>query len=794
MTRAVSFNGITRYTPGGISRVRTDTLATTGTSVLSVGLIGESTGGEPGATAGLVSVKSPANAKTLFRSGPLVDAIIQAFQSSADLLVPGGAGEVVVYKTNASTQSSVHIPIDGSNAVPANTAAAGSSTVLVNLTTGGLTVDALIGYKVDITLAALPGSPVYRRTIASNTANSLTVTPALPTAPVATNPVNVRSTAFIVSSRDYGAHTANTTVDYTYTDPSASSNGGFQVTVGLDGNQQISPTLGETPRLKLTYIGGANAVAVDTLASVTTATNTALTLTTGGLTIAAHALASVVITDPVSGLSEQVRITTNAAGTLTLQAPGISNELLAAIKLAGNGVATVAIKTVTNATATINGANGVATSLTTSITGVSGDNLSITFPSGMTVADLANLINKNINYSATVPNSINGNLQFAANFDYSSTAYNIQIDPDVRATTGATYEAQRAFYADIFDILTWFNAESKDAVAARHTAFATDGSFLALDSLTGEYTLSGGIRGISANSNFQAGLDLMLTRQVSYVVPLIDRDLSLEGNTSTATWASVAQQLRDHVTVARGRAGLERGAFIGFRGTKAQYIAACNSLNDTDIQVVSQYPTLLNSESNLEQFGPSIFAVQAASMRAGVGEPGEPLTNKYIRVNSLTQDASWNPADVTDSADLILNGGLFAVEVPGKGFRWVRDLTSYIKDDNICWTEGSVRDLVRRFVYGLRTQIENKFTGRKGTPTTIGAVRDFAVSVCEAYRTAEYIVDSTDPVTGEVVRAYYGLSIIAVGDVLSLSVGIFPCPGINFQLSDIFIAVPTQAA
>ena len=796
MTRSVSFNGITRFVPGGISRVRVDNLATTGNSVLSIGLVGESTGGEPGSSSGLISVKSPARAVELFKSGPLVDGIIQAFQSSADNLVPGGAGEVVVYKTNASTRSTVHIPIEGSNAVAADTVeTAGTTSTLINLTTGGLTVNAFAGYKVDITMSSLPGAPVLRRTIVSNATDSLTITPALPAVPANPNAVNIRATAFVVSSRDFGAHTASNSIDYAYTAPDATSTGGFQVTTFFEGDSQISPTLGETPRLKLLHVGGANAVAQQTLASVNTATNTLLTLTTGGLVVAAHANATAVITEPVTGLSEQVRASTNAAGTVTLIAPGVSDEMLAAIVAGGNGNTTIDIKNVTVATVTISGSQGVATGLTTAITGVSGHNLAITFTSGMTIAGLANLINQNSNYIATVPASINGNLHFVADLDFSSTAYNIQVSPLARATSGAIYDTERAFMADIFDIVTWLNNESTQAIAARHASVATDGGFLDADSLVdGPVYLTGGVRGISANSDFQAGLDLMLTRQIDYIVPLIDRNLSLEGNGSTATWASVSQQLRDHVIQGRGKAFLERGAFIGFRGTKAQYIAACNSINDTDIQCVSQYPTLLNSESNLEQFGPSIFAVQAASMRCGVGEPGEPLTNKYIRVNSLTQDSSWTPGDITDSADLIINGALFAVEVPGKGFRWVRDLTTYIKDDNICWAEGSVRDLVRRVVYGLRTGIQEEFTGRKAKPATISSVRDFAASILEIFRDEEYIVDSTDPVTGTTVRAYYGLKVTATGDVLRLAVGFFPVPGINFQLDDIFVSVPSQVA
>lgn len=796
MTRSVSFNGVTRFVPGGISRVRVDQLATQGVSIQSIGLLGEADGGAPGATSGLVSISDASRAVELFRRGPLVDAILLAFQSSADDQVPGGAGEVVVYKTNASTRSSVNLPRDGSTA-HSDTAAVGSTTTVVNLTTGGLVVNALQNYWVDITLSSVPGTPTFRRRITANSATTLTVTPALPAAPVAGNAVVVRNNAIALQTRDYGAHTSNVNIDYNYIAPSVNAPGGFQVTSEFEGLSVISPTLGETPRMRLTYVGGTNAVAQQTVSAVlTTLSNTNIDLTVGGLTPAAHNGASVVIAEPGSGLSEQVKITSNLAGALTLQAPGISNEMVAALRAAGNGVGTVNITTVTAATATVGGANGVATTLTTAITGVTGDDLSITFPAGMTIAALAAQINTNVNYRAEVPNNVNGNLAFARDLDFGTTAANIQVDPDVRAQTGAEYTAQRAFTADIFDIISWINSDSEYLVASRSTGQTADGSTLALDALAtdGPLYLAGGARGVTANSSFQAGFDKLLTREITYVSPLIDQDLSLEGYGSTATWNSVAAQLKDHVTLARGAAGLERGAFIGFRGNKQQIIAAANRINDTDVQLVCQNPTILSTTSELTEVGPRHFAVMAASMRAGVNEVALPLTNKFIRASSITQDSSWAPGDVTDSADFIRNGVMFAIEVPGQGFRWVRDMTTYVKDDHICWTEGSVRDAVRKVVYGLRSQIERKFTGQKGTPATIGAVKDFAVKVLEEYRTLEYIVDSTDPVTNATTRAYYGLKVTSAGDVLRLSVGIFPVPGINFELLDVFVSVPTQSA
>lgn len=770
MARSVTFNGITRFRPGGISRIRTDNLVAVGPSTNSVALIGEADGGAPG-TDGLVSLRDSARAKELFRSGPLVDAILLAFSSSNDDLVPGGAGEVVVYKTNAGTQSTVYL--SGSEAQVTDTSTGASTTTVITVTGGGLTVDAYIGYNVDVTFSALAGVPTYRRRIVSNTATTITVTPAFPAAPAITDVVVIRNTVAVLTSRDYGLHTNAIEVDLDY-DGTAQT---YLATVEFENDIQVSPSLGAKPRMHLMYRGGANAVVPDTTAALST--QTVINLTAGGLVVAAHNGKTAIIN------GEQVKIASNTASALTLVAPGISAANLASLSA---GVSPVLIKTVTNATTTVTGSLGVATGLTTTVTGVTGDNLAITFPTGMTIRQLAAAINVNPSYLATIPTNVNPDTEVASGLDFNTTAANIQVQQDLDPT------ASSQFLANVTDIVAWFNNESQYVTAARNTGLSLSGSKFAASSLTEPVIMYGAIRGISANSNFQAGFDALLTRPIGYVVPLIDRDLVNEGNSSTATFSSVAAQLKDHVVTARGAAGLERGGFMGIRGTKSAYITQCNLFNDEDIQLVSQNPTVLNFENVLTAMFPREFAVMAASMRAGVGEPGEPLTNKFINVSGLTQDSSWDPGDLTDSADLILNGALFAEFVPGQGYRWVRDLTTYIKSDNLAFSEGSVRDLVRQAVYTLRTSIERKFTGRKATPANIGAIKDFATSILEGLRTAEIIVDSTDPTTGVVTRAYTNLRVTSDGDIVRLSVCIFPVPGINFQLEDVFVKIPSQVA
>ena len=779
MARSVTFNGITLFRPGAISRVNAEALNQIGVTAGGVcGLIGEADGGAPG-TAGLISLRDPSRATDLFRSGPLVDAIKLAFQSSGDPLIPGGAAEVVVYKTNASTQSSVSLPSLTSDVV---TTTVSSATTTVLTVAATLVAQALVGRWVKVGIAALPGSPTFLRRVVSNTTGTITISPALPQAPAAADTVGVHSNLIDLTSRDYGAHTStiDANLDYNPTDES------YAMTINFEGQQQISPTLGGQLRnyLHVVYRGGPLA---DSTLVTSGSTTSLINVTASSLVALALVNMTFVLKDSSGNLKAISKITTNTVSSITLA------TALSAVPTVGD---IVEIYGVTAATGQFTGASGKATAFTTTLTGVTGDNLNIAISTSMTVNQLKNAINANQNYLATVPSQINGDVELASQFDWgTSTAVNIQTSfSGTVATTG--------FRQDLKEVVAWINANAVYLTAVRSSADPLDGGDGNSvdypddtgDPLPWSFLLSGGTRGISTNSTFQAGFDAMLLRVVDEVVPLIDQDLVNENNSSTATWAAVSAQLVDHVSAARGAAGLERGGWIGFRGTKSAYIAACNSINDADIACVSQYPTIVGSTGDLVAKAPREFAVMGASMRLGVPEIGEPPTNKFLRVSALTQDPSWNPSDVTDSGDLIQNGAMFAETVVGVGTRWVRDLTTWVKDDNLAYTEGSIRDVVRFVVYGLRTLVQNRFTGRKATPATIASIKDAVSSLLETYRTGNIIVDSTDPATGATIRAYHNLKVFSTGDIVQINVGIFPVPGINFELIDLFLSLASQSA
>ena len=321
------------------------------------------------------------------------------------------------------------------------------------------------------------------------------------------------------------------------------------------------------------------------------------------------------------------------------------------------------------------------------------------------------------------------------------------------------------------------------------------GSGLGSKSIVGDYFqyMTGGTRGSSTNTNWQACFDALLLERCVHVVPLISYDLSADGFSSTATVASVAAQLAAHVTACRGVEKNECGGYMGVDMNLANYIAQANALNDIDVQLTAQKFTFLNAAGTLTEMPEWSSAVAAAGMRAGMPEVGEPLTHKFIKTTGVSQDSGWNPLSRTDANKLIQNGCLFAEYKKGKGTRWVRDLTTWIKDDNLAFAEGSTRDVCRYVSYGLRTFLEDRFTGVKAKPANAAGIKLEASAYLELCRGENIIVDSTDA-NGNVILAYHNMRVNISGDVARVRVEVFPAVGINFQLTEIFLQLPTQSA
>ena len=299
------------------------------------------------------------------------------------------------------------------------------------------------------------------------------------------------------------------------------------------------------------------------------------------------------------------------------------------------------VGTGTAATMTVNG-----TTLTTTCTGATGDNLNLQLSAYGTLADVLGAIAQHPAYT------VSG--QSGNPYVLPPTAMDWQSATDIKtAPAPITSQLQR--------VINWANTNStlvRFTRANSSTGVPPDDTTASVSSGTVPTALNyaGGSRGTSTNSTWQTALDTLGAVRVNQLVPLIPQDLSAQGNGSTATFASVASATDTHAAYYSSTEGKnEVQAYLGMAGTKTQLLAQAGQLQSPNTVLVGQKVTRPNAAGNIVQMEEWALACIMAGGRAG-SDMGEPLVYKTIRCNAITQHASWNPNK--DGPDMILAGSL----------------------------------------------------------------------------------------------------------------------------------------
>jgi len=287
--------------------------------------------------------------------------------------------------------------------------------------------------------------------------------------------------------------------------------------------------------------------------------------------------------------------------------------------------------------------------------------------------------------------------------------------------------------------------------------------------------------------DFEDALDTLLQLRVNEVVPLFSdpADLpptALAPGDTTGDQSLLALHLltRDHCRQAEGPYKSERNAFIAYDAPYARLRQHAAKVSDRNVSLVGQGVTVLDAQGNITPLPAWAMACIAAGMQAGA-PIGEPLTFKYGNVLGISQRGNtWSPRSLSQSNALLQAGVLFMEPVDGKGFRFVRDLTTYLFDDNLIFTDRNVNYAVNTVSYELRTDLENRFTGLRALPATVGGMKEAAVAKLEALRDAGVIVDSFDEQRNQALYAYRNLAITVRGDVALVRVTVSPVTGINY--------------
>lgn len=400
------------------------------------------------------------------------------------------------------------------------------------------------------------------------------------------------------------------------------------------------------------------------------------------------------------------------------------------------------------------------------------DDISITL-AGKTIQQVVDLIDANADYSAS-STSPSRSFESATNLDPISTA------TDVKTAAVDLYAQQK----ELLDII---NGESTLVTAARVTNVEGTPEALA------KTFLSGAVKGVSTNTNFQSGFDALLATRVNTVVPLISQDasdLATLGKTdpsSTFTIDAVNLQCVTHcLTASNTKNRSERNCYVSKKDTFANSQSAARDLNEARASMLFQDVDILGADGNLKTEDPWAAACMVAGIQSGT-DVGTPPTFKQINANGI----SHSDYNFKTQVDLAIDAGLVPLEeVDSGGFRVVVGNTTYGKDANFVFNRVSVLEAADQVAYNLRQQLEAIFIGEKARTGTADAIFNTIVAIMSTFLNDEIIVgDDTNGGLG-----FKDLTVTLSGNTAFVDVTITPVQGIDFILPTITLDNIRQTA
>jgi hypothetical protein len=305
--------------------------------------------------------------------------------------------------------------------------------------------------------------------------------------------------------------------------------------------------------------------------------------------------------------------------------------------------------------------------------------------------------------------------------------------------------------------------------------------------------LSGGARGASANSNFQAGFDALLAERCNIVVPLVARDASALiplGDTDPASTFTVdavnLQALTHCITASNTKNRSERNCYVAKKASFAAAQTAAQNLNHERASMLFQDVEILGADGNLKFVDPWGASCLVAGIQAGT-PVGTPATFKFINANAIKHQDYNSKTQI----DLAIDAGLVPLEqADSGGFRVVVHNTTYGVDPNFVFNRVSVLEAADYVAYNLRQQLEAIFVGNKAATGTAQAIRNTVIAIMDSFLRADIIVgDDTNGGTG-----FKDLLVSLNGNTALIDITITPVQGVDFILSRITLDNIRQSA
>lgn len=419
------------------------------------------------------------------------------------------------------------------------------------------------------------------------------------------------------------------------------------------------------------------------------------------------------------------------------------------------------------------------TNLTTTVTGGSGANLSLTLSNYSTLADLVNYINAQTGYAAAVGSVAAGQL--------ASTVLD-QGTYGICTSTAATVYPGRV-KRDSYD----FTAKAAGSVVTTWTAAANAG----LPEYTSVYSfLAGGAKGSTTAAQVATAIDAMENIDPNFIVTLFSQDATaditagLTESASTYTIDGVNAYLKGHVVSLSGQVKRKKNRLgIGsFKGTFTASKAAAQTLASARYALTFQDVKNVGVSGTITQYQPWMGAVVAASMQA-VGLYRS-IIHKFANVTGIVSPlADFSPGNYGQLEDALLAGLLVLEAPPGGGFRWVSDQTTYGQDSNFVYNSLQVMYTADFMALDLARSFDNFAVGKPVSEVTASIGRSFLQAKMGQYFINKLIASSDGAPSG-----YDSDNVTIAGPVMTVSVNAYITNAISFVPITLNISQVSQTA
>lgn len=414
--------------------------------------------------------------------------------------------------------------------------------------------------------------------------------------------------------------------------------------------------------------------------------------------------------------------------------------------------------------------------LTTTVTGGSGSNLSIDLTQFKTIVDLATFIAAQTGYSVSA----------AAAAQQLAPSSLDEVNAIGICSTTSSLKPGRIKKA-AYD----FN---KIVSTSRALSFVPDAAAGLPAPMANAVFLTGGARGATLSADIVNALNQIASINVNIVVPLFSRDASADlaeemtDNSSTYTIAAINAAVKSHcIQYSTPKLKKHRLAVLSYwNDNYTEAKEAAQGLAHHRVALTMQKASQVDNNGNVVSFLPWYAACVAAGMQAAGFYKS--ITNKFANVISLTDPSgfdSGSPGDVEDA----LEAGLLFLTTETAGVRWVSDQVTYSFDSNFVYNSLQANYTSDIIALDLADSFQKAFVGKSLADVDAGVAKSFLGQKMQGYKTLKLIAASEDAPLG-----YKNPSIKISGPAMDVSVEIKLATALYFIGLDLSFSAVQSAA